>query len=222
MFYNYASFILLLLGILAGATGYYLDYICRADCEEWLWLGFTAILSASGFTIGRLIQRLSQSNHTDYLTGIWNRRYFYVRLNEELSRVNRKQRPLCIAMIDIDGFKAVNDIYGHAVGDCLLVEFGTILKKYTRTTDVVARFGGDEFAIIFSETSLENTLEVMERIRAKVEASFTPYKLTMSAGVVPFEPDLDTKTFMIKADRTLYKAKNQKNSIITAANYENY
>lgn len=222
MFYDYAPFILMLFGTLIGATGYYLDYICRADFEEWLWLGIIVILTVSGFTTGRLIQHLSKRSYTDYLTGIWNRRYFYVRLNEELSRLNRKKRPLCIAMVDIDGFKTVNDIYGHAVGDCLLVEIATILKKYTRTTDVVSRFGGDEFAIIFSETSLENTLEVMERIRRKVETSFTPYALTISAGVVPFEPDFDTKTFMIKADRVLYKAKNRKNSIITAVSGENY
>jgi diguanylate cyclase (GGDEF)-like protein len=105
--------------------------------------------------------------------------------------------------------------YGHAIGDVLLSDLATILRKTTRTTDIVTRWGGDEFAIIFCETSLETALEVMERIRRKVENTFLPYHLTVSAGIVALKADQDLKNMLVIADQTLYKAKAQKNTVIT-------
>lgn len=207
-FYNFAPYILAVLGALLGLAGYYLD-------SRLLWVVGSVVLIIAGFVTGRLIQKLSLSSHTDFLTGLWNRRYFYLRLDEEEAQTTRKKTPLCIAMIDVDGFKTVNDTYGHAIGDVLLSDLATILRKNTRVTDVVARWGGDEFAIIFSETSLETALEVIERVRHKVENTFSPYHLTISAGIISLEPNQDLKDLLIKTDQALYKAKMQKNAVIT-------
>jgi diguanylate cyclase (GGDEF)-like protein len=168
-----------------------------------------------GIIVGRMIQKLILSSHTDFLTGLWNRRCFYLRLDEEESRATRKKTPLCIAMIDVDDFKKINDTYGHAIGDVILSDIATELSNNTRNTDIVTRWGGDEFAIIFSSTSLVETCEVMERIRRKIELRFlSSYRLTISAGVVSLEPNNDLKNLLIKADQALYKAKTQKNTVI--------
>lgn len=217
-FCHYAPLILTVLGTVVGLTGFYLDMVLQVSLQRLLWVMATVLLALAGFTTGRLIQRLNLSSHTDFVTGLWNRRYLYLRLDEEEARATRKKTPLCVAMIDADDFKAVNDTYGHAAGDLLLFELAVIFKKNTRATDIVTRWGGDEFAIIFPETSLADAYEVMERIRRKVEARFqSSYGLTISAGIISLEPDQDIKDLLIKADQALYKAKTQKNSVITVA-----
>ena len=214
MFYNHARFILTMFGIVIGLTGYYFGTIYRVDDERLLWVETTMIVAIGGFVIGGLIEKLSINSRTDYLTGLWNRRYFYLKLNEQGERAFSEKKQLCVAMIDVDGFKNVNDMYGHAIGDVLLSGIATILKKDTRSKDVVIRWGGDEFVIIFTETSLKNALEVMERIRYKVEGAFSPYHLTISSGIIPLEQDQDLKDLLTKADQALYKAKEQKNAVI--------
>lgn len=219
VFYNYASIILAALGTMAGLTGYYLNSVCRINFEWLVWLIISATLNMAGLMTGKLIQRLNLSSHTDFLTGLWNRRYFYLRLDEEEARATRKKKSLCVAMVDLDAFKTINDIYGHAVGDILLCEIVAILKKHIRGTDIVARWGGDEFAILFSDTSLTNVREIMERVRCKVEKTFhSSYSLTISVGIISLEPDQNLRELLIKADQALYKAKMQKNSVITIGN----
>jgi diguanylate cyclase (GGDEF)-like protein len=214
--YNYIPWILAAIGALTSFIGYYLDIICQVSYERILWVGVFLLLTIGGFINGRLIQKLNLSSHTDFLTGLWNRRCFYLRLDEEESRATRRKTPLCIAMIDVDNFKKVNDIYGHDRGDAVLSEIAMMLYKNMRTTDIVTRWGGDEFAIIFSATFLTEACEVMERIRHKVEAAFkSSYNLTISIGIMALEPNQDLKDLLIKADQALYKAKTQKNMIIT-------
>jgi diguanylate cyclase (GGDEF)-like protein len=219
-FYHYAPLILTALGTMVGLTGYYLDMVLQVSFEGMLWIGTTFLLAAAGFITGGLIQRLHLSSQTDFVTGLWNRRYFYLRLEEEEARATRKKAPLCVAMIDVDDFKAVNDKYGHAAGDLLLSELAAIFKKNIRATDIVTRWGGDEFAVIFSETSLADAYEIMERVRYKIEERFhSSYGLTISAGIILIEPDQDVKDLLSQADRALYKAKAQKNSVVTVADY---
>ena len=215
MIYRYMSFMLTILGMMIGLSGLCLDMILPLRFRWLLWIGITGALAICGFATGSLIQKLSVSSHTDFLTGLWNRRYFYGRLDEEEAKITRKKTPLCIAMIDMDGFKQVNDTYGHAVGDVLLVDMAAILRRNTRSTDVVARWGGDEFAILFSETSLANAQDVLERIRHKAEETFRAYQLTISAGIITLPPDQALKDLLIKADEALYKAKAQKNTVMT-------
>lgn len=213
MRYNYARLLLTMLGMIVGCTGFYLDFVLHVGYEHLVWLATTCILALGGFWAGGLIQRLSANSHTDFLTGLYNRRFFYFRLDEEEARATRKNRPLCIAMIDVDHFKALNDTYGHVQGDLLLCELSGILKKNTRFTDVVARWGGDEFAIIFPETSSAQACEIMERVRSKVEKAFFSYNLTISAGIMPLAPEQQLKDLLIKADQALYSAKATKNSV---------
>ncbi len=218
MFYNYAPLLLALLGTLVGLTGYYLNTVLPVDFEKLLWVGTALLLATVGFTTGRLIKKLNLSSHTDFLTGLRNRRYFHLKLNKEEARAARKNTTACIAMIDVDDFKTVNDTYGHATGDKIISELAAILKQSTRGTDIVTRWGGDEFAIIFPETSLADSYEVMERIRHKIEARFhSPYALTVSAGIIALKPDQDLKCLLITADQLLYKAKARKNSVIVAS-----
>ncbi|TWH47764.1 GGDEF domain-containing protein [Sporomusa sp. KB1] len=215
-FYNYAPLILAILGILVGLTGYYLDIILQI--KSLLWAGIALMLSIVGFTTGRLIHRLDLSSHTDSVTGLWNRRYFCLRLAEEEARALRKKAPLCVAMIDIDDFKTINDKYGHAAGDLLLSDLAAIFKNNVQPTNIVARWGGDEFAIIFSGTSLLEAYAVMERIRHKIEARFSSsYGLAISAGVILLEPGQTLQDLLLTADRALYKAKAKKNLVITLA-----
>lgn len=104
--------------------------------------------------------------------------------------------------------KNVNDRYGHAIGDVLLADIAVILKKYTRSKDIVIRWGGDEFVIIFAEISLKNALEVMEKIRYKVEGTFFTISLNYK------EQEQDLKDPLTKADQALYKTKERKNVIV--------
>jgi diguanylate cyclase (GGDEF)-like protein len=215
-FYKQAPLALATLGIAVGLTGYYLDIVLRVSFESLLWAGIALLLGIAGFTAGRLVQRLDLSAHTDFLTGLWNRRYFYLQLGEEEARATRKHEQLCIAMIDIDNFKAINDRYGHAAGDMLLSDLATMFRKNVRDTDIVTRWGGDEFAIIFSGASLMEAYEIMERIRQKVEARFnSSYGLAISAGIIALEPDRELEDLLVLVDQALYKAKEQKNSVIT-------
>jgi diguanylate cyclase (GGDEF)-like protein len=210
--FNYLPYILAILGALVGLIGYYLDI-------RLLWVAVSFVLTIAGFITGRYIQKLSLSSHTDFLTGLCNRRYFHLKLDKEEARAIRKKNSSCIAMIDVDDFKTVNDTYGHTIGDTIISDLAAVLKKNTRSTDIVARWGGDEFAIIFSETSLTDAREVMERIRRKIEARFrSSYGLTISAGIIPLESDQDLKDLLTKADQALYKAKTQKNLVITVTN----
>lgn len=199
---------------MTGLTGYYLEMICQVGDERILWIGLTLIFTFGGFLIGGLIQRLSIRSHIDYLTGLWNRRYFCLKLSEEAVRKIRAKKQLCVAMIDVDGFKNINDSYGHAVGDILLSHIAAILKENTRSEDVVSRWGGDEFVIIFTETSLNSAFEVMERIRYKIESTFSPYHLTISSGIISLEQTQDFKDLLVRADQALYQAKARKNAIV--------
>lgn len=219
VFYKYAPFMFALFGLLIGLTGYYLDMFLQLSYVSLIWSAVALLLGIAGFTTGRLIRQLDSTSHTDSLTGLWNRRYFYLRLAEEKSRANRKKTPLCVAMIDIDDFKMINDKYGHAAGDLVLAELAAVFRNTVRTVDVVVRWGGDEFAILFCGASLPEAYAVMERIRHKVEKRFSStYGIAISAGVISLEPAQAVQDLLVTADQALYQAKAQKNLVIAAVN----
>jgi two-component system cell cycle response regulator len=153
---------------------------------------------------------------TDYLTGIYNIRYFYNRLEEEFSRSMRYGVPLCCIMFDIDHFKKINDTYGHRVGDIVLREFAQLIKKRTRRSDVLARYGGEEFILLLPQTSLEGAIIRAERLRKVVkEYSFKVLKgsgeITVSIGIAcSSDKKVKTDDDLINfADNVLFKAKNK-------------
>lgn len=159
---------------------------------------------------------------TDYLTGIYNVRYFYKRLEEEFSRSVRYNTPLSCIMIDIDYFKNINDTYGHRIGDIVLREFAQFVRGHTRKSDIFARYGGEEFIMLLPQTSLKGAMLEAERIRKAVsEYQFMGleegYKVTVSIGIACF-PDKKIKTpndLINFADNTLFTAKNKgRNQII--------
>ena len=159
--------------------------------------------------------RLEKLAITDYLTGIYNIRYFYHRIIEEFSRAERYDMPISCLMVDIDFFKKINDAYGHKIGDMVLKEFALQLKKHTRKSDVLARYGGEEFIIMLPQTSLPGAIVEAERIRNAI----THYKfkclksrsgITISIGISAF-PNTKIKThdeLISSADDALYEAKN--------------
>lgn len=159
-------------------------------------------------------QRWQQRASHDFLTGLANRERFIQRLDEELQRARRTGRPFALAVIDIDLFKRVNDTHGHQAGDRVLAAFATHLKRLLRNVDLPARIGGEEFAILFPETSLADAVQVVERLRRSVETQ--PEDLdgvsittTLTAGVVACNgrPESTTDRLLQAADNLMYDGK---------------
>ncbi|HEY9745226.1 MAG TPA: sensor domain-containing diguanylate cyclase [Oculatellaceae cyanobacterium] len=126
---------------------------------------------------------------SDELTGLINRRGYYQRFESELERARRHQTPLCVALVDVDHFKRFNDTYGHLSGDLILKALAELFTKNVRRSDVVCRFGGEEFAILLPDTSLKAAADLMERIRQSVEqmelrgVNGEPLRVTISSGL---------------------------------------
>lgn len=160
---------------------------------------------------------------TDYLTGIYNIRYFYNRLEEEFSRAERYKIPLSCMMFDIDYFKKINDTYGHRIGDIVLREFAQLVRGHTRKPDVFARYGGEEFIMILPQTSLKGAVDKGELIQKVVrEYQFMGldegYRITVSIGIAS-SPDERIKTYedlIAFADEALFMAKNSGRDKISA------
>jgi len=165
-------------------------------------------------------ERLKRVGLTDFLTGINNRRFFDQRLSEEIMRVQRKKSVLGCLLLDIDNFKQVNDTYGHRAGDLVLKEVSFLAKQQLRGTDVLARFGGEEFSILLIDSNEVATLEIAERIRSAIaELSTTlddgqKLQVTVSIGVSLYSGGdkisgsfESSEALVDQADQALYKAK---------------
>jgi two-component system cell cycle response regulator len=162
---------------------------------------------------------------TDDLTGLYNRRYFDRHLNILLGKAQEQDRNLAVMMLDIDHFKAVNDTYGHDVGDVVLREFAARLRRHIRGIDLPCRFGGEEFVVLMPDTDLPNAELVAERVRQSVaEKAFDvglqrPVRVTVSVGVSLNETGIETpETLLKRADMALYRAKREgRNRVILNA-----
>lgn len=157
---------------------------------------------------------------TDPLTGVANRRLMVQALTLEVGRAERTGSKFCACMIDIDHFKHVNDVYGHETGDNVLVAFGEILRRYTRPTDVVARFGGEEFVVLLSNTTLEHGIATANRIReAFAGCRIAPMTdpVTASFGVAELASGERGEVLLHRADKALYEAKESgRNRVMTS------
>ncbi len=159
---------------------------------------------------------------TDPLTGLHNRRYLMFKLKEELLRSKRYDRPFSVVILDLDGFKAVNDDHGHEEGDRLLTMVAAALREEARETDTVARFGGDEFVVVLSETSAEGAMLVTARIKKRLTRDF-PGKysaVTASYGISTFDPSdphPDQDSLLRMADWALLRAKREGKDRIVAS-----
>lgn len=156
-------------------------------------------------------KKLSELAYRDGLTGLFNRRYFDDRLKDEIARAKRYSRDLTLILTDIDHFKRFNDDFGHQKGDEVLILVGNIIKENSRQNDTVARYGGEEMAMILPETPLDMAAKVAEKLRTAVimEAEKKAgVKITISLGVAGYNVDRDSVTALVKAaDDALYLAK---------------
>ena len=161
-------------------------------------------------------QRVQELAITDELTGLYNRRAFQESLDMELRRSKRYQKPLSLIMIDIDGFKGINDSFGHQVGDTVLRSLAVYLQRAVRETDLLARYGGDEFAIILPETKAEEAVVLAERLKKSVKrnpitAGESSYSITLSIGVADIlNGRIGNEDELIsQVDKVLYMSKGQ-------------
>lgn len=161
-----------------------------------------------------LKETLRAQSIRDPLTNLFNRRYMEDSLERELHRAVRKNSPLCVVLVDIDHFKGFNDTYGHAVGDRVLGEIGAFFNANVRREDIVCRYGGEEFMLIFPESPLDVCVRRAEELRKGVKNLYVVHEnqcligLSMSMGVAAF-PDhgADRLSLLCAADEALYKAK---------------
>lgn len=168
------------------------------------------IIYMTEYSFERISTRLKELNNTDVLTQIHNRRKIDEILHNYIYDFQRYGTQLCIAVLDIDNFKQINDTHGHDVGDTVLKEFANILKKSSRKTDSVGRFGGEEFIFILHNTNLENALRTMNNLREKINShQFSVIsELTCSIGVCEASHKRDSVEKLFKcADTALYKSK---------------
>ncbi|CEO17171.1 Response regulator PleD [Rickettsia monacensis] len=158
----------------------------------------------------------------DGLTGLFNRRYFDIHLKQMIEKANKESIKLYLLMCDIDNFKHVNDTYGHQAGDKVLTIVSRILKNTLRVTDLIARFGGEEFTILLTDIDISKAIETAERVRVKIEYmdfhiedQIEPLKKTISIGVTEYKKEESIESFIERADKAMYEAKTTgKNKVV--------
>ena len=168
----------------------------------------------------RRFREARQLADLDALTGLHNRRYFHETLARECARAHRYERKLSLIVFDLDDFKDVNDRIGHLAGDAALAEAAERVRDVVRTSDIACRVGGDEFAVIMPESSLEDADQLYRRILNAVTSRPLGQagKLFLSAGVAELRPEDDPTTFFQRADDALYRAKEAGKGRVVAAN----
>jgi len=181
-----------------------------------------ADICATAIQNAHYVERVKQLAYLDGLTGIFNRRFFELRIAEEIERARRFEAGMALIMIDIDHFKRLNDEFGHLLGDEVLRQVSSILHQQLRKIDVVCRFGGEEFAVLLPQTNRQHAASVAEKLRRMVETwqfPGVPRAVTISAGTAAFPDHGDNRDELVKAaDAGLYAAKQKgRNRVCTMA-----
>lgn len=206
----------MLLGVeLEGITaGLFLG--CQIVLQQGLATMFTITSAHVDSTIEQLIYQTEQLSHlanTDALSGLANRRFFVEQLEREFARAKRYRRPLTLLYLDLDDFKSINDRFGHAVGDDVISNLSLSMRAVLRSTDLLARIGGDEFAVLLPETTIKGGVGVTQKLkRALIAFTSRPDcvipPLTFSAGLAQFRfEDESIDDLLARADHAQYKAK---------------
>ena len=172
-----------------------------------------AVMATFGHWMGAQEDRIARVSLTDELTGLWNRRHFERRLDEEIHRAQRYGAPLALLVIDVDRFKRVNDRFGHRAGDRVLQAIAETVRREFRKSDVVCRYGGEEIGVILPETDISEAGRLAERARLAVEMTIMPlperWPTTISIGAAALArgEHLETDDLVQRADAALYAAK---------------
>jgi diguanylate cyclase (GGDEF)-like protein len=180
--------------------------------EDQALLEMLAAYAAIALDNASLFHNIQQLAITDSLTGLFNRRQLFDLGNREFLRARRFNRPLSVLMLDIDHFKRVNDRYGHAVGDRVLVRLAQIMRQITREIDIAGRYGGEEFILVLPETDAAGATEIANRLLDQIRLAFQAGELpsiTVSIGVATLQPGTVDFSYLVHtADLAMYAAKN--------------
>jgi two-component system cell cycle response regulator len=163
----------------------------------------------------KIIHLMAEMSIRDVLTGLYNRRYFYESLEREISRAGRTQSDMALCMMDLDHFKNINDTMGHPAGDMTLAEFGSMLNEWIRQSDLACRYGGEEFAVILSDTNIHKAVGVCERFMETLNQRIfyynqKPFHISVSIGIsslAVLSHSASGETLVRAADEALYRAK---------------
>ncbi|MHB0975636.1 MAG: GGDEF domain-containing protein [Candidatus Aquicultorales bacterium] len=162
---------------------------------------------------------LAKISITDDLTGLYNQRYFVERLEQEVARANREEKPLSVAFFDLDNFKEINDTFGHQVGDELLRDAASIIAGTVRRgVDTAFRYGGDEMVVILGGADIDQGMAVVGRIREAVASM--KKRLTLSVGIAEYVPGRSADEFLGAADHAMYEAKATGGNAVIASDWE--
>lgn len=175
--------------------------------------------------LGLANKEIREQAYTDELSGMGNRRSFYEQAEAQIKLARLENTPLAALIIDIDCFKSINDHFGHATGDRVIQQLAVVMLDIVRCNDVQGRIGGEEFAVITTNTGLKNATDLAERMRAAVEAleilvsGLKVIRLTVSIGVAAFDPDCDdVHSMLARADNALYEAKSRgRNQVVISS-----
>ena len=195
------------------------DYITKPFDEMTLKIRIQSVIEKKNLEL-----QLKKQAITDPLTNLYNRRYFFDRLDKQIEFIKRNKNDLSVAILDIDFFKKINDSYGHLAGDFILQELSGKLVKYIRPYDIAARYGGEEFVVIFIDCNKKKSKLIMQRIKDKIENNSYNYEnfkmnFTFSCGIAdindfPDQKVITSKEFIKIADDRLLEAKRSGRNMI--------
>src|SRR5438445_7179691 len=195
------------LGVLALDSSK-VDAFVEADLQS---LESVTDICATAIQNAHYVERVKQLAYLDGLTGIFNRRFFELRILEEIERARRYGSGMAVIMADLDQFKRLNDEFGHLLGDEVLRQVSSLFHQQVRKIDVVCRYGGEEFAILLTQTNAQHAMNIAEKLRKMVagwQFPGVPRRVTISAGAAAFPAHGIPRDDLVRAaDAALYAAK---------------
>ncbi|MCU1449044.1 MAG: putative signaling protein [Acidimicrobiales bacterium] len=190
------------IGFAAASYGVVLGLVHeRSAIAEWTFV--VSVVAGTGIIVGRLSAQVRSLALRDHLTGLGNRRAWEEALPRALARAERDRTPLCVAMLDVDGFKARNDRDGHLAGDRVLAEAASAWAREVRAADLLARYGGDEFALLLPDCTIDRAMEIVARLELVCEG------VSFSTGLALWDGAEDIDSLVHRADQALYSAKSE-------------
>lgn len=206
-YYIFIGFILLIPQIVLLCIYYFFNIPINNQSALWTNIGLFAYYAVTTAVIASIIADLFNKTSHDDLTGILNFETFFATLQKELQRSERNNQSISLSFLDIDNFSRVNQEYGHYEGSEILKKVCRVIESNIRPYDIFGRVGGDEFAIIFPNTSEEKAAQVLERIEQEVEKQFIEKHITISCGVGEYSRRQDAKRLYSKANAKMYQKK---------------